>query len=319
MRTYLIINKMYYKFSTYLKNTYGQKVYKIPINAQVTCPNRDGKKDTSGCIFCSEEGTAFESFENYVPIKKQLLKNMTYIGEKYNAKKFIAYFQNYSNTYLPLNKFTVNIKEVLHPDVVAIYIATRPDCIDEKQLIFLSEISKQYKLDIVIEMGLQSTKNSTLTFLNRHHTYEDFVTSTNLIKSYGLKVCAHMINDLPNETIGDVITSAKSLSYLKVDQVKCHSLYILKNTKLGEMYNDNLFKMGTVDEFIMKTIGFLENLDKNIVVQRLIGRAPKEKTLFCNYGRNWRYVVNQIENIMAEENIIQGSKTENNEEGILQK
>ncbi len=300
---------MYYKFSTYLKNTYGQKVYKIPINARGTCPNRDGSKDTLGCIFCGEEGTAFESLDENIPIKEQLLLNMSYIGEKYKAKKYIAYFQNYSNTYLSLKKLASNIKEVIHPDVVAIYIATRPDCIQENQLQFLQKTSKEHQIDIVIEMGLQSTNDNTLTFLNRHHTYEDFVISTKLIKSYGMKVCAHMINDLPNETIKDVITSAKQLSLLKVDQVKCHSLYILNNTKLGEMYKNNQVTMGTMDEFILKTIAFLEYLDKDIVVQRLIGRAPKEQTLFCNYGRNWRYIVNQIEHKMLVDSIVQGSKT----------
>jgi len=288
-------------------NKYGEKVYKIPINVKCSCPNRDGKKDTKGCIFCGDIGAGFETLENKIDIKTQLETNIVYMGEKYKAKKFIAYFQNYSNTYIPLKQFKYNISQALDKRVCAIYVSTRPDCIDEQYCIFLKKIKEEYNVDIVFELGLQSTKESTLKFLNRQHTFEDFKKAVYMIKKYNLEVCVHMINDIPTETIEDVKKSAIQLSRLGVEQVKCHSLYVLKNTKLGEMYEKDEITMLKVDDFIERTIVFLENLDKNIVVQRLIGRAPKEQTLFCNFGRNWRYVVNEIDKKMINSNRVQGS------------
>ena len=299
---------LYYKFSDYLFKKYNEKVYKIPINIKASCPNRDGKKDTKGCIFCGDIGAGFETLENKIPIKIQLKKNIEYIGKKYKANKFIAYFQNYSNTYIPFEQFEYNILQAIDNRVCAIYISTRPDCVFEKHCIFLQKISKEYNIDIVFELGLQSINEKTLVFLNRQHTFEEFKNTVSLIKKYNIEICVHMINDIPVDTNEDVIKSAKMLSKLEIEQVKCHSLYVLKNTKLGEMYEKNQIDMLKIDDFIERTILFLEHLNKNIVVQRLIGRAPKEETLFCNYGRNWRYIVNEIEKQMIDNNRFQGSK-----------
>jgi len=300
---------LYYKFSNYLKELYGEKVYKIPINIVCSCPNRDGTKDTKGCIFCGDDGAGFETIENSIPIKIQLQKNIEYMGTKYKSKKFIAYFQNYSNTYLPINQFKYNIEQVITDKrVCAIYIATRPDCIFDEHCVYLKNIKDTYHIDIVVEFGLQSTNDDTLLFLNRHHTFSDFKKGVELLKKYNLEVCAHMINDIPTESIDDVINSAKELSILGVNQVKCHSLYVLKNTQLGYMYENNEITLLELEDFIDRTIVFLEHLDKNIVVQRLIGRAPKEKTLFCNFGRNWRYIVDKIEKQMILKGSYQGSK-----------
>lgn len=301
-----MIKAPYYKFSDFLKEKYGRKIYKIPVNIPCGCPNRDGTKGTGGCIFCGEEAAGFETLESTVSVQDQLQKNIKYIGPKYNADGFIAYFQNYSNTYLDFKLFKEYINAACIKEVVAIYISTRPDCIYEYHAEFLKQISLKNNVDIVIEMGLQSTDDETLKILNRQHTVEDFFQSTKILQKYGLGVCAHMISDLPMEDIKQVAENAKLLSKAGVDQVKCHSLYILKNTVLADMYNNGEIVMPECSEFIDRTIAFLRNLDKRIIVQRLMGRAPKDRSLFCNYGRSWRAVVDEIEAKMHQNNWHQG-------------
>lgn len=299
---------MYYKFSDYLKTRYGEKVYKIPVNLPVTCPNRDGNISSNGCIFCSDIGAGFECLPNSLEVKDQLQKNIKYIGKKYNAKKFIAYFQNYSNTYLPIEEFKNYVYQCLINDIVAIYISTRPDCILKEHLEFLKQIKERCNIDIIVELGLQTVNYHTLKVLNRGHSLAEFIHSVINIKRYDITVCAHYIVDLPMDNIEDVIEGAKIISALGVDQVKCHSLYVLKNTKLYDMYKNNEIKIVTIEEFIDRTICFLEYLNPEIVIQRLIGRAPESDTIFCNWGMSWWKIKEQIEEKMSKMESFQGRK-----------
>lgn len=299
---------LYNKFSDYLLRRYNEKVYKLPVNIPVTCPNRDGLIGTEGCIFCGEEGAGFENLTPGLPVREQLEKNMEYIGNKYNAKKYIAYFQNYSNTYLPPDKFRHYLEEAVMPDIVAIYISTRPDCLNDRYFEIMKEIKDRFRVDIVTEIGLQTVNYHTLKKLNRGHGLAEFLDSVIRARRYGIETCAHMITDLPMDDIDDVVESAKVLSAVGVDQVKCHSLYILKDTKLGDLYSEGKIKPVTMDEYIERIITFLEYLSPEIVVQRLIGRAPKERSLFCNWDNSWWKVVDLIEDKMKKENRYQGRK-----------
>lgn len=299
---------LYNKFSSYLKNKYGTKVYKLPLNLPVTCPNRDGKISIKGCIFCGEEGAGFENLPNCLGIKEQLSLNSKYIGANYNSEKFIAYFQNYSNTYLPLSDFKRYINEALAENIVALYISTRPDCISNSYLEFLKEIKASKGVDIVIELGLQTVNYRTLRLLNRGHLLAEFIDAVLAIKSYGLESCAHYILDLPMDSMEDVIEGARILSALGVNQVKCHSLYILKGTALGDMYERGEIQPLSLEEYIDRAVSFLEYLNPSIVVQRLIGRAPEERTLFCNWGMSWWKIHDLIEKKMIEEGSYQGKR-----------
>ncbi len=297
---------LYNKFSQYLKNKYGTKVYKLPLNLPVTCPNRDGSQGSAGCIFCGEEGAGFENLSCEMSVAEQLEHNSKYIGQNYGSDKFIAYFQNYSNTYLPYNLFVKNISEACRDGIVAIYISTRPDCISDKYMEFLSEIKREKGMDIVIELGLQTVNYHTLKLLNRGHTLAEFIDASIRIRKYGLEVCAHYITDLPMDNIEDVIEGAKIISALGVSQVKCHSLFILQGTELERMYSKGDIKPIESDEFIDRTIAFLENLNPDIVVQRLLGRAPAERTVFCNWNTSWWKLQDMIEAKMNERNTYQG-------------
>ncbi len=299
---------LYYKFSEYLKKRYDQKVYKIPVNIPVTCPNRDGKISVNGCIFCGEEGAGFECLPEHISISEQIRVNSEYIGKNYKAQKFIVYFQNYSNTYLPMEKFKDYVYEACRENIAAVYISTRPDCVNKSHLEFLSRVRDSKKIDIVIELGLQTVNYHTLRKINRGHTLAEFIDAAIGINKYGLESCAHYIVDLPFDNMDDVIEGAKVISALGVNQVKCHSLYILKNTRLGDMYINGEIVPVSMEEYIERTITFLEYLNPDIVVQRLIGRAPEERSLFCSWGTSWWKIRDTIEEKMKNEDRFQGKK-----------
>lgn len=300
--------ELYNRFSTYLKNRYGEKTQKIPINIPVTCPNRDGRVGRLGCIFCGEDGAGFECLSNSIPVNEQMDSNINYIGNAYNSKKFIVYFQSFTNTYIEFSKFKKYIEAAIRPQVVAIYISTRPDVINDRYLEFLYEIKEEHKVDVVIELGLQSVNVRTLKFLERGHTLAHFLDAVLRIKRNKLDVCAHMILDIPNDDMDDVVEGARILSVLGVDQVKCHSMYILEGTKLAKYYRSGYVVPIERGEYIERVINFLENLSSNIVVQRLIGRAPKERTIFCNWDSSWWKIRDEIEDEMRHRGTYQGKK-----------
>ncbi|NLP46866.1 MAG: TIGR01212 family radical SAM protein [Epulopiscium sp.] len=299
-------SQLYNKYSIYLKEKYGEKVYKIPINLPVTCPNRDGVCGVGGCAFCGEEGTGFEMLSNQYSIRKQLNENKAYIGKKYGAKKFIAYFQNFTNTYMPLEDFKTYMEDAIESSIVEIAISTRPDCINEEYLKVLQEITQKTNINISIELGLQTVNYHTLSKLNRGHGLAEFLDAVLRIKNYGFEVCTHLILNLPWDSQEDVIENAKILSIIGIKQVKLHALYIVKDTLLGQWYKTGEVTMISLEDYIERVICFLEYLDPTIVVQRLIGRAPKENTLFVNWDTSWWKIQDKIEQKMKEENRYQG-------------
>lgn len=299
---------LYYKFSDYLKNKYGQKVYKLPLNLPVTCPNRDGCVGVGGCIFCGEEGAGFETLPSVLSVEEQLRENKAYIGRNYGASRFIAYFQNYSNTYLPLSEFRKSMYEACQEDIVALYISTRPDCIADEYIEVLAGIREEKNIDIVVELGLQTVNYHTLKKLNRGHGLAEFIDAVIRLKTKNIGVCAHYIVDLPWDDIEDVVEGARILTALGVDQVKCHSLYILEGTQLGEMYKKEEVSHISFDDFLERTVAFLENLGPDIVIQRLLGRAPEEQSLFCNFSMSWWKIKDLIEEKISSEGRFQGSK-----------
>lgn len=299
---------IYNTYGNYLKKKYGEKVYKLPINLPLTCPNRDGTLSVGGCTFCGEEGGSFENLSNCLTVKEQISKNMEYIRKRYKARKFIAYFQNFSNTYMSFDKFRDYIKEALMDDIVGISISTRPDCINDKYLSFLDELKRKMGIDIIIELGLQSVNYHSLRKINRGHTLAEFIDATVRIKLYDLRICTHLILNLPWDDSIDIIENAKILSALRVDEVKLHSLYIVDGTVLGEQYKNGEIDIISKEEYINRVITFLEYLDPSIVIQRIMGRAPEENTLFVNWAQSWWRIRDEIVAKMKNENRYQGSK-----------
>ncbi|WP_373483918.1 TIGR01212 family radical SAM protein [Acetobacterium sp.] len=300
--------KLYNIYSVWLKERYGEKVYKIPVNIPVTCPNRDGTKGTRGCVYCGAKGGGNETLSDQLSVREQVERNIAYIGKRYHAKKFIPYFQSFSNTYCEFSDFRKWILESIRPDVVEISVSTRPDCITDEQLKFLETVKKEQSIEVTIELGLQSVNEETLRIINRGHTLADYEQAIDRIKAAGLLSCTHMILDLPWDREEDVVNGAEILSRKKTDFVKCHSLYIEKNTVLKKWYEQKKVTLLTKDDYITRAILFLEHLDPKIVVQRLIGRAPKEDSVITNWNISWWKIKDELEAQMTQENNYQGRK-----------
>lgn len=292
----------YRKYSDFLKEKFGEKVYKLPVKLNITCPNRDGTCGWGGCIFCGEEGGSFEN--NFGSIESQLLKNKELIKRKYKAKKYISYFQNFTNTYMPIEEFKSSINRSLIEDVVGLSISTRPDCLGEKYLDFLEEINKNYF--VTVELGLQTTNYHSLKKLNRGHGLSEFVDACIKLKNRGINICAHVIIGLPWDNDLDIIECAKMLNVLGVDEVKIHALYIIKGTLLGNMYEKGEINTISLEDYKRKVILFLRHLKDDIIVERIIGRAPEENSLFCNWDTSWWKIRDDIITNMKENNYCQG-------------
>lgn len=299
--------RLYYAYSDYLKNKYGQKVYKLPVNLPVSCPNRiNGNK---GCSFCAECGTGFEAMDNQNSVAEQLIQTKEHIEKKYNAHKFIAYFQNFTNTFLPIDDFYKYILEASKvPDIVEIAISTRPDCISDEYLKLLSDIKNNFGIEIIIELGLQTVNYHTLNSINRGHTLAEFIDAVLLIHKYGFEICTHVILNLPGDDMSDAIETAKILSALRVPVVKIHSLYIAKNTRLCESYENGTISLCSKEEYIDRLINFLEHLNPEIVVERLFSRVPEKDAVFSNWGTSWWKLKDEVTNQMISGNHYQGKQ-----------
>lgn len=299
-------NMYYYSFSDYLKEKYGEKVYKLPVNLPVSCPNR---KNGRGCTFCDGAGTGFEAMSATVSVKEQLLLTKEKIEKKYKAHKFIAYFQNYTNTYLPLDQFEQYVREAAQvTEVVEISVSTRPDCIGKEYLEVLSLIQKEYGVHITIELGLQTVNYHTLAAIERGHGLAEFVDAVLAIQAFGFTVCVHMILNLPGDTMEDAKEGARFLSALPVHMVKLHSLYIPKNSVLYQQYLDGTITLCEKGEYIERAVEFISLLRPDMVVERIFSRIPEEYAAFSNWGTSWWKLMEEFEKRMEEKGYRQGCR-----------
>lgn len=302
-------NKRYTTYSDYLKSKYGEKVYKIPVCLPVTCPNRDGYLSNGGCIYCGEEGGVFGNQSADLTIKDQIQRLRPHIKKRYNAYKFIVYFQTFTNTYLPLESFKKYVYEgVDDPEVVELSISTRPDCINDTYLDFLYQIKQKKLKNITIELGLQTVNYHTLKKINRGHSLAEFIDAVKRIKRRGFEVCTHIILNLPWDSMVDVIENSKIVSVLETDTVKLHSLYLVKGTPMADLVQKGKLKLISREEYIERVITFLEYLDPKIAVQRLVSRAPEQPTVFVNWNTSWWRIRDKIESLMEHRDTYQGKK-----------
>jgi radical SAM protein (TIGR01212 family) len=295
---------MYNKYSDYLKKRYGEKVYKLPINLPITCPNR---LNGTGCTFCADVGAGFESKSSTKSVTEQLEENKNYIKTKYHANKFIAYFQNYTNTFMALEVFEKYILEAtMCEDIVEISISTRPDCIANEYLEFLKEVKEKTNIEINIELGLQTVNYHTLDQIQRGHGLAEFIDAVLRIARYGFTTCVHVILNLPNDTKRDAIETSKILSVLPIQIVKVHSLYIPKNTIMAEEYLAGRLTVCSKEEYLERLKNFIEYLRGDIVIERLFSRIPEEDACFSNWNTSWWKLKEEFELRMNEDNSYQG-------------
>lgn len=300
-------NKRYNRFSDHLRNLYGVKVYKVTLDAGFTCPNRDGTISNEGCIFCDNGGSFSQLYPNNISIKEQLDLGISLSIDKYKAKKFLAYFQAYSNTYKPVNELKKIYDSALsHVDVIGMSIGTRPDCVDDEKLDLISDYTKNHY--IWLEYGLQSIHERSLKFINRGHSFETFCHALKKTQKRNINVCAHVILGLPTETKKDMLETAKVLGDLGINGVKIHLLCVLNNTRLTKLYFQGKIPMMEEDEYVETACDFLELLPPEVTIHRIAGNGLKPNMLAPAWLSKKFVVLNKIDKLLEARNSFQGSK-----------
>ncbi len=259
-----------------MREIFGCRVQKITVDAGLSCPNRNGAISKDGCIFCNERGSGTGAFSRGLSIRDQLLKAKAALSKRYKAKKFIAYFQSFTNTYAPLEKLEQLYNEALSvEDIVGLSIGTRPDCID-KSILDLLSFYAQTRL-IWIEYGLQSIHDKTLRLINRGHNFNCFKKAIEMTRGKGILTCAHVILGLPGETRKDMMETADAISILGIDGIKVHLLYVVKGTQLESLYLKGRYRCLSQNQYVDLVCRFLERLPPDMVIQRLTGDPHPEE------------------------------------------
>lgn len=302
---YSLDNKRYHTYNYYLKNKYHQKVAKVALNADFTCPNRDGSKGYGGCIFCSSSGSGDYAGNVHDHLEKQFQTISQIMKRKWPECAYIAYFQANTNTYGPLDKIKNMIQPFLEKeDIKGIALATRPDCLSEEIVCYLSEVNQTK--DVYIELGLQTIHDETSKLINRGHTYQEFLDGLALCRQYNLEVCVHIINGLPFETKEMMIETAKTLGQLDIQALKIHMLFVVKNTKLQQMYENHEFEILTRQEYIDIVVEQLRYINPEIVLERLTGDGKIDDLIAPMWSIKKVTILNDIDKQMKERDIYQG-------------
>ncbi|NIQ11995.1 MAG: TIGR01212 family radical SAM protein, partial [Gammaproteobacteria bacterium] len=266
-------NKPYQLFSEHLKTRFGVRVHKISVDAGFGCPNRDGGRSHSGCLFCDPHGSGAVGIERQATVAEQINLGKEIMTRKYKAGKFVAYFQPFSNTYAPVDRLRTLYDEALGvDDVVGLAVGTRPDCVPPEVLDLLADYHR--RTYFWLELGLQSSHDRTLEWLGRGHDYATFVSAYRQAKARGLRVCVHVILGLPGESHEEMLATAVQLAELQVDGVKLHLLHVLQATALGQLYEEGKVEMLAMDKYVNLVVDFVERLHPETLIHRLTGDGP---------------------------------------------
>lgn len=282
----------YTSLNSYLKDKFGCKVYKIAIDGGFTCPNRDGKIDTRGCIFCSKGGSGDFAQNRNLSITEQIENGKKLVSKKISDGKYIAYFQAFTNTYAPVERLReLYLEAINHKDIVAISIGTRPDCLDENVLNLLNELHKIKP--IFVELGLQTIHDSTAKYIRRGYDLEVYDKAVEDLHKIGVNVVTHLIIGLPNENKEDILKSVKYVCKV-TDGIKLQLLHILKGTDLEEEYNSGKFQVLTLEEYTEIIRKCVDIIPKNVVIHRLTGDGAKKDLIAPLWSADKKNVLNTI-------------------------
>lgn len=297
--------RRYNSFGPYFKELYGERVYKVNVDAGFTCPNRDGTVGYGGCIYCNNDSFRPSSCRSVTPVIEQIRNGISYLTKRYKAKKFIVYFQPYTNTYAPLERLETLYNEALsEPSVVGLAIGTRPDCVDEEKIFLLQRLSKDYF--VLVEYGLQSIYDKTLQFINRGHDYSTFLRAVEMTANKGIHIGAHIIVGFPTETEEEMLAMADEISQLPLSFLKIHQLQVVKDTVLAQYYQLNPFHTFEYREYIDFVVRFIERLSPAIVLQRLFATAPDDILIAPRWNKSRHEITRDIENRFVELDTYQG-------------
>lgn len=295
----------YYTLNHYFQNQFGEKIYKLAINAGLTCPNRDGTIDTRGCVFCSEGGSGDFTPSKELSITNQIEIAKTRLSSKKTGSKYIAYFQAFTNTYAPIEYLRkIFIEAINHTDIIGISISTRPDCINEEVVSLLFELNMQKK--VFVELGLQTIHNTTANLIRRGYDLDCFEKSLSLLNKYNLDTIIHLILGLPYETEKEMLKTIDYISKLSIHGVKLQLLHVLKGTDLEKLYYNNKFKVLSKKDYISILIKCIEKLPPHFVIHRITGDGPKKLLIAPLWSSDKKRVLNDINKTFKNQQAFQG-------------
>jgi len=299
--------KRYYSLDYYIKETFGEKLYKLSLDGGMTCPNRDGTLDSRGCIFCSAGGSGDFAGDRRLPIKEQLLQAKQLVVRKHTGSSYIAYFQAYTNTYAPVDYLEKIFTEAIsEPDIKVLSIATRPDCLSAEILELLSRLNRMKP--VWVELGLQTMHKKSSDFIRRGYDLDVFEKSVYDLKNIGITVITHIILCLPDENTDMMLDTISYLNELPINGIKLQLLHVLKGTDLANVYEVNPFYLPDLEEYVELLGKIISHLREDIVIHRLTGDGPKSLLIAPLWTGNKRLVLNRIQKHLKDADIWQGKE-----------
>lgn len=289
----------YLSFNKYLKDKFGQKVYKISLDGGFTCPNRDGKAGTRGCIFCSKGGSGDFAESREMSITEQIESGKKRVEKKIKSGKYIAYFQAFTNTYAPVEILRQKYEEAInHPDIVALSIATRPDCLGDDVLRLLDEMNKTKP--VFVELGLQTIHQKSAKYIRRGYDLSVYDKAVRDLKKIGVNVVVHVILGLPNESENDMLETVKYVCESGANGIKLQLLHVIDGTDLAKDYEKGLFKTLEFDEYVNLIVKCVKIIPKDIVIHRLTGDGAKKDLIAPLWSADKKRVLNAINKALRE-------------------
>ncbi len=307
MKNYDYGEKRYYSLDYYLKQTFGEKLYKLSLNGGMTCPNRDGTLGKNGCIFCSAGGSGDFAASPSKTIQEQIIEGKALISCKYSGHSYIAYFQAYTNTYASVDYLEkIFMEAIMEPDVKILSIATRPDCLSKEILSLLEKLNKIKP--VWIELGLQTIHERSAAFMRRGYPLSVFEQAVQNLNAIGVEVIVHIILFLPNETEEMMLQTISYLNRQNIQGIKLQLLHVLKDTDLAAYYEKHQFHLPTLEEYVVLLSKCISILRPDIVIHRLTGDGPKDILIEPKWTGNKRLVLNTIQKYLKTRDIRQGKE-----------
>ncbi|MBR3520011.1 MAG: TIGR01212 family radical SAM protein [Paludibacteraceae bacterium] len=299
--------KRYLDYSSHLADIFPHKMQKISVNGGFSCPNRDGRISKGGCTYCNNRTFHPDYCQSTKSITEQIEEGIAFFSRKYKSMRYLAYFQSYTNTYGETQRLIEKYEEALsHPLVDGLILGTRPDCMADDLLAYLSELSRRKY--VMVEYGVESTDDDSLRLINRGHTFSDAQAAIRKTASAGVHTCAHLILGLPKESRETMLEHARRIAELPLDTIKLHQLQLIKGTVMARQHEEHpeWFHLFTADEYIDLAIDFLELLPRTIVVERFVSQSPKDLLIAPDWGlKNYEFTA-KLEKRLAERDTFQG-------------
>lgn len=301
------MERLFFSFNDFLREKFGVRLHRLSLDVGFSCPNIDGRLSKEGCFYCNNRAFSYFTGRRRISLEEQITQSMEYCRKRFKARKFIAYFQSFTGTYGDVETLKEKFEVIRKfPDIVGLAISTRPDCVDKEKIELIESFTEEYM--VWIEYGLQSANNSTLSLINRNHTYEDFLEAVELTRGRGIFIGVHIILGLPQETREDMLNTARAISNLPLSGIKFHCLHILRDTELSRWYKEAKVRLLSLQEYVDILCDFLEFIPQDWVILRLVSEASPDYLIAPFWINEKQKVLKKIKEELIHRGSFQGKK-----------